>query len=473
MEDYLFLSSADVDANTTNPGNTQCDATHPIATVHDNAKRVLLYGTGSSSRYFVEQYQHRCQIVLVTDAHISKPEFEAMPTAPLSEALASEFDVIVVASWAISDIAERLISLGAEKNTIYWFQHNKNRVVPFNHEDALSAHRELAPAQILYAFYDLNVARATFDVLGFLCLAERQRRIRGCDAIHVVMVNASNNDFNVAARGIISTQEHIWRKRQILAQSCGLLASCSGFSVTSSREEAEALVKSAAYVFPEDYRVDTPVACWEFDNLFRVTDNEESVAFLTASTQAKAQVQQYLNAVNPQHNGQAKKVVCITLRESDIKPARNSLFDEWTAFIQQLDKNIYFPLILPDTDNSYSKALQKLVQETGCEVYREPCFNVELRMAIYELSYVNLGVNNGPMHLCALSPTCRYLMYKQVTEDYAHTSTQSFIDRGFTIGGDFPGATTVQKLVWEDDTCDVIRSSFEALVQIIQKEMTE
>ena len=63
---------------------------------------------------------------------------------------------------------------------------------------------------------------------------------------------------------------------------------------------------------------------------------------------------------------------------------------------------------------------------------------------------------NNSTHLCALSRDCRYLMYKQVTEDYAHTSTQSFLDRGFTIGGHFPGANALQRLVWEDDSAEVI-----------------
>lgn len=454
MEDCLFLPSKGT-LQHTNEGTPR--------------KRVVVYGTGSSARYFIQQYQAHCDIVVVTDAEITTLQFERIPIASTPEALKYDYDGVVVASWAISDIAQRLVKCGVNDEKIFWFQHNKNRVVKHDHPDALSAHRELAPAQILYAFYDLNVARATFDILGFLCLAERQRKLSGCDGLHVVVVNASNNNFNVAARGIISTHEHIWRKRQILAQCCGLLPSCTGFSFTSTREEAADIQRRSSHLFPVGYDVEQPVACWEFDNLFKVIEKGEPIAYLSASPQAKQLVQQFLNSVNPAENGHTKQVVCMTLRESDIKPARNSLFEEWQAFINQLDKNIYFPLILPDTDNSWSPDLQALIDSTGCVVYREPCFNVELRMALYELSDVNLGVNNGPMHLCALSPRCRYIMYKQVTEDYAHTSTQSFIDRGFTIGQDFPGANSLQKLVWQDDTRDIIQESFEALVKEIAK----
>ena len=438
----------------------------------NKSQRALIYGTGSSASYFIEQFidQHRhdYQLVAVTDNQLKFDTFEGIPCYAMSDIQNLEYDIIVVASWAISDIAQRLEKHNVSRSQIYWFQHNKNRLVHCDHPDAHVSHHELTSDKVLYAFYDLDVARATYDVLGFLCLADMAREQAGCDAVHVVVVNASNNDFNIAARGIISTKEHIWRKRQILAQSCGLLPTCTGFSFTSTREEAKDIFHRASHVFPQDYQVESPVACWEFDNLFKVTQQENDVSRLQASEQALTLAQQFLAQVNPPENGFTKKVVCITLRDSEIKPARNSNMAAWQAFIQQLDKNTYFPLILPDTDNSWSASLAELVANTGAATFNEACFNVELRMAIYELSYVNLGVNNGPMHLCALSPSCRYIMYKQVTEDYAHTSTQSFIDRGFTIGGDFAGANRLQKLVWEDDDLNVIQTSFERLVADIE-----
>ncbi|MCY7294517.1 hypothetical protein [Alteromonas sp. a30] len=450
MEDYLFLPSQ----------------------LHQ--KKVLLYGSGSSARYFIEHLQGQCELVAITDAQINTESLCGLPCFSIDEAMGLMFDYIVVASWAISDISQRLKDIGAKGEHIYWFQHNKNRVVEHDHNDALSAHREFAQEQVLYAFYDLDVARATFDVLGFLCLAEAQRQKLGCDSVHVVVVNASNNDFNIAARGIISTNEHIWRKRQILAQSCGLLPSCHGFTLTTTKEEAASLLFQAQHVFPHNYSVEQPIACWEFDQLFKLTEQGEKVAYLQASLQARQCVQQYLDYMNPAKSGACKKVVTVTIRESHIKPARNSLFSEWCAFLRQLDKNIYFPVILPDTDRCWSENVLALASETGCDIYRDPCFNVELRMALYELSHINLGVNNGPMHLCALSSHCRYIMYKQVTEDYAHTSTQSFLDRGFTIGADFAGANAMQKLVWQDDTFDVIKSSFDKLdSMVVSQEQNE
>jgi len=460
-------------------------------------KRVILYGTGSSACYFFDKYQNDCDLVAVTDGQIPGSQalqpFSSLGYLPLGQVQFSEYDFVVVASWAINDITPKLMEAGIAKDKICWFQHNKNRVVAGDHPDAFDAHPDIQEDKILYAFFDLNVARATFDILGFLCLAEHRRRELACQSVHVVVVNASNNPFNVAARGIMPASEHVWRKRQILAQSCGLLPRCSGTTFTSSRAEAQLLVEQAmaAYsqstsslfdapaIFPDGYTVAQPVACWEFNELFAATEFENDISYLQAAPQAKVLATQFLDyqqkflgqqqSLDQQRNKAPRKVVTITFRDSAIKPARNSNYTAWRLFIEQLDKNIYLPVLLPDTDNSWSSEFMALAQQTGAVMCSEAAFNVELRMAIYELSYLNLGVNNGPMHLCALSKHCRYLMYKQVTEDYAHTSTQSFIDRGFTIGGDFPAANRLQKLVWEDDNADVIIRTFNQLVLAIEQ----
>lgn len=451
-------------------------------------KNIILYGTGSSARYFVEKYQNESHLVALTDGQIPGSQalqhFSSLGYLPLGQVQFSEYDFVVVASWAINDITPKLMEAGIAKEKICWFQHNKNRIVHCDHPDAFDAHAEIQEDKVLYAFFDLNVARATFDVLGFLCLAEHRRKALACQSMHVVVVNASNNQFNVAARGIMPAAEHVWRKRQILAQSCGLIPSCSGVTFTSTRAEAQLLVEQAmaAYsqsrslsvldapaIFPVGYTVAQPVACWEFNELFHATEFENDISYLQAAPQAKSIVKQFLDYQQSRLSGTERKVVSITFRDSAIKPARNSHYQAWQAFIAQLNKNIYLPVLLPDTDNSWSPEFMELVQQTGAVVFSEAAFNVELRMAIYELSFLNLGVNNGPMHLCALSKHCRYLMYKQVTEDYAHTSTQSFIDRGFTIGGDFPAANQYQKLIWEDDNADVIIRTFNQLALAIEQ----
>lgn len=419
-------------------------------------KKIYLFGTGASAKYFLEQYHAQYLIKAVVD-DTYEGDFYQHKVIKTSEMKVDDVDYVIVASWAINDISSRLQKHGVELNKIQWFQHNKNCIVPADCYAATSGHPEISPEKVLYAFYDLNVARATYDILAFLCLADIQKEKVGAEYVHVVIVPAENNEFNVAARGIIDTTEHHWRKRQILLQCCGTLPSCLGVSMTSTKMEADSLLSKAKHIFPVGYEVDHPVACWEFNHLFDALSETSSIARLRATEKARALVSDFLS----QHPVAGKRIISVTLRDSEIKPKRNSKNQSWRQFMSDLDKSAYFIVIVPDTERSWSQNWKV----EGTVMFPEACFNVELRMALYELCDINLGVNNGPMHLCALNELAKYIMYKQITEDYAHTSTQSFIDRGFVIGQDFPGAKDFQYLVWEDDDYDVIRASFEKFEQ--------
>lgn len=417
-------------------------------------KKVLLYGTGSSAKYFYENYTSEYQILEVIDKQTPRADFWQKPCLKPSQISRLDYEFIVIASWAIQNIFDELLVIGVARDKVLWFQHNKNKLVDQSEFANLILHEDVENQAILYAFYDLNVARTTFDITGFLCLAEVERKNCGADKVHVVIVNATNNEFNLAGKGIISTPEHDWRKRQLLMQSCALLPSCVGVTVTSCRSEAKVLLNRAEHVFPKNYSVDVPVARWEFTHLFEAVNEGHVCLHLRASEPAIAFLRSWYKSQG--FDSPEQKVVTITLRWSEIKPKRNSNIEAWRDFAVYLRERGYFPVILPDTEDAW-------IDFPEGAIFTPACFNVELRMALYESAFLNTGVNNGPMHLCALNENTPYIMHKQITEDYAHTSTKSFIDRGFVIGQDFPGATKLQKLVWEDDSYEVIKTSFEQL----------
>lgn len=420
-------------------------------------QNILVYGTGVSAKYYIEQHIGDSAVLAVVDEYTSQALFHGYPVIRTTQISELEFDAIVVASWAIQDIAERLLACGVTGAKILWFQHNKNRVVSWEHTDATLAHTEPGMHNTLYAFYDLDVARATYDILGFLCLADIERAQKGLQSLHLVVVNASNNEFNVSARGVINVSDHLWRKRQILMQSAALLADCHGVTVCSSRQEAELFLAKSRYVFPASYRVNAPLACWEFNHLFDAVGRGADILRLRATPQAKALLATFLQT----RNVNKCPVITITLRESQVKPLRNSNQQVWIRFASMLQQQGYYVVLVPDTEQALTS---QLTLPPGVTWMSDVCFNLELRMALYELSQLNLGVNNGPFHLCVLSPVCRYIMFKQITEDYVHTSRASFVERGFAIGEDFPGAKDYQKLVWADDELDVIDSAFQAFV---------
>ena len=413
-------------------------------------KKVIVYGTGASAESFIEKYSNVYQIESISDGKPQPSSVFGLPFISTDEIAQQHYDYIVVASWAINDISERLIHAGVNKHSIAWYPHNQNRVVHWEEFSNYEQHFELQASQVLYAFYDLDVAKATYDIPGFLCLADKQRRKLGLDKVHVVIVCASNNTFNIADRSNFSVSEHEWRKRQILQQCCALLPSLSGISMTSTKAEAQQLLLHSHHVFPEGYTVAKPIAAWAFSSVFECSTQPEDIAILDAPSEAKKIVKNWLASLNVGE----RRVITVTLRQSETKPSRNSNIAAWQQFIARLDTSRYFPIVIPDTGDVS-------IPEFAAEVFVAASLNVEVRMALYVMAHVNLGVNNGPLCLCMLSHKCNYIMYKIVTEEYHYCSTKVLEDRGFIVNGDCPIATPRQKMIWQDDSLDVIEQAFE------------
>ena len=106
-----------------------------------------MYGAGSSSGYFLEKYHNEYHLVGLTDGQIPGSEalqaFSSQSYLPIGQVKHCDFDLIVVASWAINDITPKLTEAGIAKDKICWFQHNKNRIVASDHPDAVEAHPEI------------------------------------------------------------------------------------------------------------------------------------------------------------------------------------------------------------------------------------------------------------------------------------------------------------------------------------------
>ena len=201
-------------------------------------QKVVVYGNGASARGFLAGLATEYDVVAVASENPEQGQGLAAQSVHTNALPELTFDKIVVASWAIQDIRDRLNNIGIEDGRIFWYQHHKDRLVHWGHDDCFLEHKQFQAHDILYACYDLNVCRATYDFLGFLCLAESARREKGLKAIHFVIVNADNNEFNRSRWGVHDLQEHHWRVAQILVPCCKLLASCYGISQTASRTEA-------------------------------------------------------------------------------------------------------------------------------------------------------------------------------------------------------------------------------------------
>jgi hypothetical protein len=94
---------------------------------------------------------------------------------------------------------------------------------------------------------------------------------------------------------------------------------------------------------------------------------------------------------------------------------------------------------------------------------------VDLRFALYESAYLNLGVNNGPITTSSLNKNVRYLMFKLLVAGVPHCTEEFIVWSGYSVNGSPGYGTKFQKWVWEDDNFPIIRREFNAMVALIEQ----
>lgn len=320
---------------------------------------------------------------------------------------------------------------------------------------------------VLYAFYDLEVAPITFDFLWFLAAADWHRRHLGLDAVHVVIVPGRHErlrreraDYEVAVPSAARRE----RIQTILFEACGLLPSCTGITLATSRPAANFLRSYAArHIFPRDYDPLLPTFPTSRFCLEAARRGDGPIAVLRASAERRANVGRWLDArgIGP------RRLVTITLRCYGYMPRRNSNLAAWNEFVRGLDAVRYFPVVIPDTENTI-EGLPSLMD--GLLAFPEAAWNIGLRMALYERACLNMGVNTGPMGLCWLNETTRYASLKMAPAGVPQTELEFFRTLGFEIGQSLPFATPYQQLVWQDDTLENIQNAFTAMAAKIDRD---
>ncbi len=319
---------------------------------------------------------------------------------------------------------------------------------------------------VLYAFYDLDVMSASFDIIPFLVLAEKNRISLGLRSLHVIIVPGTQQGF---AKGYFEYYQSMtpdkekirfayleWRVRNILVPCCWLMPSCKQLTVCTSRREAQETENLLAdHIFPDRYLVNFPINPNENIYKMGVTPDNPSIPSLSATQTACDFVSEWIDK-----NCKGKKVVTITLREASYELDRNCNIQDWIKFARSLDQDIYSPVIIRDTENAFQSMPEEMDSLT---IFYEASWNLEIRAALYQMSYLNLFVSGGPMILSWFNNKCRFLIFKMITDSVSITTEKNLNFVGLTVGDQPLYFSKFQKLVWDDDTYEVIKREFDEM----------
>lgn len=307
----------------------------------------------------------------------------------------------------------------------------------------------------LRAVYDLEVGANTYDFACFLVAAEMEATRRGLPGYEVVLLPKYRKDLyeNDYAR-IVDESGHQWRIQQLLIPLTHMSARCKGVLYVRDRAIATGYIEGYR-VFPELYG---PWSLRAIDYVdFYRTAKERGFEGLAASEHARRSVSRWLRTRDI-----TKPVIIITLRGYGHDPARDSNVSEWRKLSHHIAKLGFEPIIIPDTD----VATDPLPAEGfSGRYFLEACWNLDMRMAMYEAAYVSLFVNNGPAQLAALSRSCRYVIFKWATSESPLASVEYLASRGLEPGKPFPFAMPGQYLVWEDDSFETMAYHLKAFLQ--------
>jgi hypothetical protein len=96
----------------------------------------------------------------------------------------------------------------------------------------------------------------------------------------------------------------------------------------------------------------------------------------------------------------------------------------------------------------------------------EGAWNMGLRMALYETSYVNFFSPTGPSRLAVWNPKCSYICMNSLPKDSIVTTEEYFKERDLKIGENYKFALPNQRFVFTPE-------SFEGLVEEFEKFVNE
>lgn len=324
------------------------------------------------------------------------------------------------------------------------------------HADTLAIARE-AP---LMAVFDLAGEPLTFDFCTFMAAAEIQRRRRGYATGHVAIVPGWRDglrDESPAYDTLFPPDHRRQRIQDILLPAASLWPAWTGASVFTSRDEAATALSGMTNLHPADF---SPLLtrCANMDSwpaLLRAHADGLPVMGMKALPGAVAKVSAWLA-----RTANGRKAVTVTLRDYGHSIARNSNMEAWTAFIQELDATRYFAVIVPDSETF----LHDGVDVPGATLFPEAAYNLHLRAALYQCSYLNMMVSNGPAALCYFNESARYLQFK-LGNDAAPETSLAYVEQcGYELFKDCAFARPGQHFIWEPDDLPVLRREFAKFV---------
>jgi hypothetical protein len=274
----------------------------------------------------------------------------------------------------------------------------------------------------LLVVYDLNTNAITFDFAYFLACAEIFAEKNEKEKLFVLFVLKENNLYSKNTyMDVIDEASQKWRLNHILIPLANVYPRCVGYSVLPNEDSIKTFL-SNSLIFPKGYSN-------TFKPLMNYTEIFKSLELKTfdgirASTQGVRYIDKWRR-----NKRIYTPIVCITLRQYGYDTCRNSNIDAWVRFADWVFERGYTPVFIPDTDACWEPD----ERIDRYHVFNEGCWNLELRIALYELSFINYFYSNGCGALATLNRNIRYVLMVPVLEASDQANSKVYASYGISI----------------------------------------
>jgi len=304
---------------------------------------------------------------------------------------------------------------------------------------------------ILHVFYDLSFEAVTFDFAYFLIDAEIYAKKNGKTKIFLWIIKKDPNLYRPYEKYtlIINEDSQDWRMKNILIPFASMSPIVEGISLIPSDSNFESYSNNGL-IYPEGYsKKHRPLMDYK-----KVFSNLKSNDFEGLMSSRKAI--DYIEEWKSQEEINLP-IVSITIREYGFDPARNSAIKEWLKFAEWLKEKGYLPVFVPDVDAAWDSS----VKFNNNIIFKEVCWNLELRMAFYNACALNFFFSNGLSSLALFNKEIRSISMNPIVEGSQEAKQEIYDHYGLELGQrKYDFAQDFQWLSWKKDSFENIIEEF-------------
>jgi hypothetical protein len=247
---------------------------------------------------------------------------------------------------------------------------------------------------------------------------------------------------------IVNKDSKKWRIDNIIIPVVRSHPACKGMIFLPDRISLKEIIKNND-IFPELYD-GFNLRYANFTDLYRSKYNDFNG--IESSIQGKIYIKNYFKRREISNN-----VITLVIRDYGYDEARNTNYDELSKFVSYLISNNYNPVLVPDTDNAFKKI--KNIDENL--IFRDPCWNVGLRLALYELSLLNIFGPGGAGSVMLFGNKSACLGINSIVDNSLESNAKMYEKAGIQAGMQWSFLPKFQYISYKDESCENLILEFE------------